>query len=571
MSGSVCEVSIVVAVYNREMLLERCLDSLVFQNFDRPYEILLVDDQSSDGSWKVMSDWQRRFPEKIRIFRNPTKGVSEAKNLGVSNACGRYVAFVDSDDYLTYGALTRLYGPIEDEPDPPEIVVSPIWRITGGRKTVLGGFSQQNPGKGEILSGNFFFLPGKLFRRDLFDRFGKLPKLGISEDVAWVFPAISNVEHVSYVRFPTYYYEFSDNSISLSNETKELADDAMTATGLILERTNPKWRAQAVRYVTHRAVNYLTKKFPRYQAEILAGIRDIYPEIRALSENGVLDKSLLSAAQQALVDSEFPRESLPLTVFRDDDLADYGEQMPLVVQNALANGDMDFVRGWRAVRMLFDRGGVYFHSDTEITGSIQVLSSYETVLAYDSTEAVYSEKVFACRKNSRIMKAVLDSYDTESTTSGAYSLADRLRMVAVGMSNAPNSSIRFTDVRMGLGVFPVETFIANPCNVADVPVISYDKTRSNLDRGLIEVSIAQDTLRRRIIKDNERIGRLQAEANRLKKQLETVTAPLKREISKLRTGVARANAEIKGLKTSEAYRFGMLMTWPARKLFKLFC
>ena len=137
-----CVISVIVAVFNREKLLDRCLESLVFQRFDENYEIILVDDQSTDCSWSVMEWWRDRFSEKVRIFRNESKGVARAKNLGIKNARGRYVMFVDSDDYVSYDAMSDLYSGVAD--GEAEIVATPIYRIGEGKKTKLGALASSS-------------------------------------------------------------------------------------------------------------------------------------------------------------------------------------------------------------------------------------------------------------------------------------------------------------------------------------------------------------------------------------------------------------------------------------------
>ena len=67
-------VSVIVPVYNRERLLVRCLDTLVYQTLDN-IEILIVDDFSTDNSYEVALDYENRFPEKVKVFKNTCKGV----------------------------------------------------------------------------------------------------------------------------------------------------------------------------------------------------------------------------------------------------------------------------------------------------------------------------------------------------------------------------------------------------------------------------------------------------------------------------------------------------------------
>ena len=90
--------SVIIPVYNAEATLSRCLDSLVSQQFF-DYELLLINDGSADGSDAICREYAAAYP-KIRYFTKENGGVSSARNLGLSQAHGEYVLFVDSDDYV---------------------------------------------------------------------------------------------------------------------------------------------------------------------------------------------------------------------------------------------------------------------------------------------------------------------------------------------------------------------------------------------------------------------------------------------------------------------------------------
>ena len=93
------ELSIIVPVYNAENYLPQCLDSLVALKME-DYEIVLVNDGSTDGSLTIMDDYAARYPERLKCFTQENRGVSAARNFGISQARGTYIGFVDSDDYI---------------------------------------------------------------------------------------------------------------------------------------------------------------------------------------------------------------------------------------------------------------------------------------------------------------------------------------------------------------------------------------------------------------------------------------------------------------------------------------
>ncbi|MBR3167064.1 MAG: glycosyltransferase [Erysipelotrichaceae bacterium] len=92
------KLSIIVPVYNVEKYLETCLSSLVSQGLD-DYEILVVNDGTKDNSQKIIDRFAEEFPDIVRPFIKENGGLSDARNFGLQRANGRYIAFIDSDDY----------------------------------------------------------------------------------------------------------------------------------------------------------------------------------------------------------------------------------------------------------------------------------------------------------------------------------------------------------------------------------------------------------------------------------------------------------------------------------------
>ena len=92
------KVSIIVPVYNVELYLSRCIESILAQSFTN-FELLLIDDGSPDNSGKICDDYAKK-DSRIRVFHKKNGGVSSARNLGLDNAQGEWIAFVDSDDWV---------------------------------------------------------------------------------------------------------------------------------------------------------------------------------------------------------------------------------------------------------------------------------------------------------------------------------------------------------------------------------------------------------------------------------------------------------------------------------------
>src|SRR5699024_6015694 len=94
------KVSVIVPVYNSELYLKDCLDSLVNQTL-KDLEIIIVDDASTDKSLKIIMEYKNKYPNIIKVFQNEqNKGQGASRNVGLSLATGEYIGFLDSDDYV---------------------------------------------------------------------------------------------------------------------------------------------------------------------------------------------------------------------------------------------------------------------------------------------------------------------------------------------------------------------------------------------------------------------------------------------------------------------------------------
>lgn len=106
------KISVIVSVYNVEKYIGRCIESLLSQNH-KSYEVIIVDDGSTDGSFDICEGYFLREPSRVRLYRQENRGLSSARNLALSVADGEFVAFVDGDDYLEKNALSTLYHEIK--------------------------------------------------------------------------------------------------------------------------------------------------------------------------------------------------------------------------------------------------------------------------------------------------------------------------------------------------------------------------------------------------------------------------------------------------------------------------
>ena len=100
------KVSIIVPVYNVAPFLDECIASILSQSYTE-WEAILVDDGSTDGSSNICDCWSKK-DSRIKVIHQSNSGVSTARNNGIDAACGEYITFVDSDDYVDANYLQEM-------------------------------------------------------------------------------------------------------------------------------------------------------------------------------------------------------------------------------------------------------------------------------------------------------------------------------------------------------------------------------------------------------------------------------------------------------------------------------
>lgn len=126
-------ISIIVPVYKVERYLHKCIDSLLEQDLeDEEYEILLIDDGSPDTCGNICDEYSI-ISDKIRVFHKKNGGLSDARNYGVERAKGKYILFVDSDDYIKKNSLKRIVEECRRQQE-PEVMFLQAHKVFGKKE-----------------------------------------------------------------------------------------------------------------------------------------------------------------------------------------------------------------------------------------------------------------------------------------------------------------------------------------------------------------------------------------------------------------------------------------------------
>ena len=163
------KLSVMVPVYNIEDYLPKCLDSIIYPELG-DYEIILVNDGSTDRSGDICLEYQERFHGLIRVISTPNGGLGAARDVGIDAAEGEYIIFLDSDDYLSPNALPEMMDVISPEYD---IIFFDLRSVNEDGKTLkyIHGCSIEGEFTLESFPEVLFEMPSawnKIYRRSLF-------------------------------------------------------------------------------------------------------------------------------------------------------------------------------------------------------------------------------------------------------------------------------------------------------------------------------------------------------------------------------------------------------------------
>lgn len=215
------ELSIIVPVYNVENYLEKCLLSLVNQTLDNDeYEVLVVNDGSPDNSQAIIDKFSAKYSNVISLWKE-NGGLSDARNYGLDRAKGRYVAFVDSDDYVDL----RMYEVMLEkakEKDFDLVVCDFIEIYEDHRVNGTSRLKGDLLGREKVRQSMIDFYPSawnKIYKRELFDKIRF--KRGVwFEDVECIYRLFPHINSVGVVHEAFYYYIQRAGSISKSTDPR---------------------------------------------------------------------------------------------------------------------------------------------------------------------------------------------------------------------------------------------------------------------------------------------------------------------------------------------------------------
>ena len=201
-------VSVIVPVYKVEKYIVRCVDALINQTLQN-IEIILVDDGSPDEC-PVICDNYAKKDTRIRVIHKENGGLGYARNSGISIAKGKYIAFVDSDDWIEMDMYRIMYE--EAKRNDADIVMCG-YKATDGVKVFKECYHQQT-NKAKLLSSLLILheswsVWNKMCKRSLYDSDIVYPTLAMGEDMVLTTQMVLNAQRIAVVNKALYNYFYN--------------------------------------------------------------------------------------------------------------------------------------------------------------------------------------------------------------------------------------------------------------------------------------------------------------------------------------------------------------------------
>ena len=215
-------ISIIIPVYNVEKYLSRCLDSILSQTFTN-FEVVLVDDGSTDSSGDICDEYER-CDNRIKVHHKKNGGVSSARNMGLDNAVGEWITFVDADDWIDKNMYYKIYNKaISSQAD---IVLCDFYEYYSLDYKLLKKTISENATKDNILREiilSFTALWNMLVHRTLYDTYKlRIPEHIINCEDFWLVTRLFYyAKKISSLHIPLYYYNRENVNSILNNLNDE--------------------------------------------------------------------------------------------------------------------------------------------------------------------------------------------------------------------------------------------------------------------------------------------------------------------------------------------------------------
>lgn len=375
-------VSIIVAAYNEDKNISRALESLVNQTL-RSIEIIVIDDGSSDNTWKICQQYQKLY-NNVYAYHEKNKGQGLAREYGISLSHGEYIGFTDADDWVESNMYKEMYDFAKDNNE--EVVacdVHKIWKETG-KETKIHSMphtsSHIDVGKYIKEGIDNAYLHNKIWKRNIWSKYHF--KDMVYEDLDISLTILSNIKKMGYIQKAFYVYNKHSNSTTTSYNNPRLFD-IFNAYYDILKTINPKYYDEAIYQITTRILrNMDTPGFIYYKADFIELIKKI-------SSSFSNNKEICDDLKNSRIFYLLRKKTLPNILISNNTLNSSWIKM--------GNNPYVYVEEniKKTLLFLYQHGGIFIHGDIIINSPYDYLRSETQSIYFDNNNYMIAANKFS--------------------------------------------------------------------------------------------------------------------------------------------------------------------------------
>ena len=437
------KVSVIIPVYEVEMYLNRAIDSVLAQTLS-DLEIILVDDGSTDDSPKICDQYEKEYPDQIRVIHQENQGLGMARNAGVSLATGEYIAFLDSDDTVEPDMYRSMYQKAKENDYDMVMCDVRILYVEENRTSIVSTYSKTEIDLPDYIAygNNITYSVNKLFRRTLWEqnRYRKM----LFEDIALIPAMVTRCLSIGYV--PKAFYNYYRRANTLSTTQAGEMVDIIKAFRFFIDESDRSFREEVIYCAAKQIFWNMTQSRVLFQADFIGLLKEYEADFRLnpylASDKKVrklldfLDREVIPETFLCVCMGHSPSEEWKDALKREfpaSILLTPGEEMllerslPACVEKALEKGNTSFVEEYFALRLLLKHGGIVLTEQSVPNLRLKALRLNRIFFGFEDEDSL-TDSCFGSVPNHYFIQALLNSYEESNIFNTALlPLKDRLR------------------------------------------------------------------------------------------------------------------------------------------------
>lgn len=203
-------VSVIVPCYNVEKYIEKGLSSLINQTL-KDIEIIVINDGSNDNTLKILNEF-RKNDKRIKIIDKKNEGVSAARNIGLKEAKGKYICFMDSDDRLEKDFLEKMYNKISE--NDYDMVACDTYAIYPNKKKYIKSNINDNQDEKKLMIDAYTVIWNKIYKKEIIKDIYFDNSISFCEDVLFLYEVYLKVKKIGSIHEPLYNYLQREKSLT---------------------------------------------------------------------------------------------------------------------------------------------------------------------------------------------------------------------------------------------------------------------------------------------------------------------------------------------------------------------